>query len=60
MRERGRGVVLIVVAVIGLAAETISTIQDGLGGPKVIALACFLFLFWYGWDLAHRVPSPPQ
>lgn len=58
MRERSRGWVLMVVSVIGLVAETFSTIQDGLGGPKVIVLACFAFLFWYGWELAHRVPKP--
>lgn len=57
MRERSRGVVLIVVSLIGLTAEVISTLQDGIGGPKVIALACFAFLFWYGWEIAHRVPS---
>jgi hypothetical protein len=55
LRERSRGIVLIVVSVIGLVAEALSTIQDGLGGPKVIVLACFAFLFWYGWELAHRV-----
>jgi threonine/homoserine/homoserine lactone efflux protein len=54
VRERTRGVVILVVAFIGLVAEGISTIQDGIGGPKVIALACFAFLFWYGWELAHR------
>lgn len=53
-RERSRGIVLIVVSMIGLASEAISTIQDGIGGPKVIALACFAFLFWYGWEIAHR------
>jgi threonine/homoserine/homoserine lactone efflux protein len=54
MRERARGWVMIVVSVIGLAAEITSTIQDGIGAPKVVALACFAFLFWYGWELAHR------
>ena len=57
MRERSRGWVLIVVAMIGLVAEALSTIQDGLGGPKVIVLACFAFLFWYGWELAHQAPK---
>ena len=57
MRERSRGVLLIVISVIGLVAEVLSTIQDGLGGPKVIVLACFAFLFWYGWELAHRAPD---
>jgi hypothetical protein len=57
MRERSRGVLLIVVALVGLAAETLSTLQDGIGGPKVVALACFAFLFWWGWAIAHRDPS---
>lgn len=57
VRERSRGIVLIVVSVIGLVAEALSMIQDGLGGPKVVALACFAFLFWYGWELAHRAPD---
>ena len=55
MRERSRGVLMIVVSLIGLGAELTSTIQDGVGVPKVIALSCFGFLFWYGWELAHRV-----
>jgi hypothetical protein len=54
MRERSRGILLIVVSVIGLVAEALSMVQDGLGGPKVVALACFAFLFWYGWELAQR------
>jgi threonine/homoserine/homoserine lactone efflux protein len=54
MRARSRGVVLILVSLIGLAAEAISMIQDGIGGPKVIALACFAFLFWWGWEMAQR------
>jgi hypothetical protein len=57
MRERGRGILLMVIAVIGLIAETFSMLQDGLGGPKVIVLACFAFLFWYGRDLAGREPD---
>jgi hypothetical protein len=57
MRERSRGVVLVVASVIGLGAEALSTIQDGLGGPKVVVLAVFAFLFWYGWELAHRAPD---
>jgi threonine/homoserine/homoserine lactone efflux protein len=56
MRERTRGVVILVAALIGLVAEAVSTAQDGIGGPKVIALACFAFLFWYGWELARRRP----
>jgi hypothetical protein len=58
MRERSRGIVLIVVALIGLAAEGVSAIQDGIGGPKVVVLACFAFLFWWGWELAQR--AKPQ
>ena len=58
MRDRSRGIVLVVVAVIGLAAEAVSTIQDGIGGPKVIAVACFAFLFWWGWEMAQRKPPP--
>ncbi len=57
MQERTRGLVILVAALIGLVAEAVSTIQDGIGGPKVIALACFAFLFWYGWELARR-PRP--
>jgi threonine/homoserine/homoserine lactone efflux protein len=49
-----RGLVLIVVSVIGLAAEVMSTIQDGIGASKLVALACFAFLFWYGWELRQR------
>ena len=54
LRERTRGFVLLLVSVIGLVAEIISTIQDGIGAPKVVALACFAFLFWWGWELAQR------
>ena len=54
MRGQTRGLVLIVVSLIGLGAEAMSTIQDGIGGPKVVALACFLFLFWYGWEIRQR------
>ena len=57
-RERSRGYVLVVLALIGLVAELISTVQDGIGAPKLIVLACFGFLFWYGWELAH--PAPPE
>jgi hypothetical protein len=57
MRERSRGIVLMLVSIIGLGAEVISTIQDGIGAPKVVALACFGFLFWYGWELAQRARS---
>jgi hypothetical protein len=57
MRNRTRGIALIAVALIGLVAEAISTIQDGIGGPKVIALACFAFLFWSGWELRQRARS---
>ena len=55
MRERTRGYVLLLVSVIGLGAEIVSTIQDGIGAPKVVALACFGFLFWWGWSLATKV-----
>ena len=60
MQDRRRGLVLVVIAVIGLAAEAISMIQDGLGAAKVIVLACFAFLFWWGWEL-RQVPTdrPP-
>ena len=57
MRERGRGMFLMVVSVIGLLAEAFSTITDGIGGPKVIVLACFAFLFWYGRELSTRAPD---
>jgi hypothetical protein len=60
-RERGRGYVLLVVALIGLVAEVISTIQDGVSAAKLVALTCFVFLFWYGWELAHPTkPKRPQ
>ncbi len=57
-RERARGFVLVAVAVTGLVAEVISTVQDGIGAPKLIVLACFGFLFWYGWELAR--PARPE
>ena len=57
MRERSRGVLLMVISVIGLIAEAFSMVQDGLGGPKVIVLACFAFLFWYGRELSRREPD---
>ena len=57
MRERSRGVILMVVSVIGLIAEGLSLLQDGLGAPKVVVLACFAFLFWYGRELSQRVPD---
>ena len=57
MRERTRGVVILVAALIGLVAEAVSTIQDGIGGPKVVALACFAFLFWYGWSSRAVAPG---
>lgn len=53
MRERARGWTLVVAAAIGLAAEVASTVQDGVGVTKVVALASFAFVFWYGWDLAR-------
>jgi threonine/homoserine/homoserine lactone efflux protein len=58
MRNRARGLILIVASLVGLAAEVLSTIQDGISGAKVVALACFLFLFWYGWDLRERAKKP--
>jgi hypothetical protein len=57
VRERARGYVLVVAAAIGLTAEMISTAQDGVTFTKVVALACFTFLFWYGWDLARPARS---
>jgi hypothetical protein len=54
MRERSRGIVLMIVSIVGLGAEVMSTLQDGIGVPKVVALACFGFLFWYGWELVQR------
>jgi hypothetical protein len=48
--------VLVVVSLIGLVAEALSMVQDGMGAPKVVALACFAFLFWWGWEL-RRVPD---
>jgi threonine/homoserine/homoserine lactone efflux protein len=62
MRNPARGLVLIVAAFVGLAAEIVSTVQDGISGAKVVALACFLFLFWYGWDLREKAKrkAPPK
>jgi threonine/homoserine/homoserine lactone efflux protein len=57
-RDRRRGLVLAVVAFVGLVAEAISMLQDGPGAPKIVALVCFAFLFWWGWEL--RRPSPPE
>jgi hypothetical protein len=56
VRERARGYILIVAAGLGLAAEVVSTVQDGVSFVKVVALACFAFVFWYGWDLVR----PPR
>lgn len=53
VRERARGYVLVVAAAIGLAAEVVSTAQDGVSFTKVVALACFTFVFWSGWYLAR-------
>jgi threonine/homoserine/homoserine lactone efflux protein len=58
MRERSRGIVLVVVAAIGLAAETMSTIQDGIGGSRIVTLTCFAFLFWWGWEMAQPRRPP--
>ncbi len=58
MRERSRGIVLVVVSAIGLAAEVFSTINDGISGARVITLTCFAFLFWWGWEMAQRPKSP--
>jgi threonine/homoserine/homoserine lactone efflux protein len=55
-RDRRRGLVLAVVAFVGLVAEAISLVQDGLSAPKIVALVCFAFLFWWGWEL-RRVPE---
>lgn len=60
MRNPARGLVLLVASVVGLAAEIVSTVQDGISGAKVIALACFLFLFWYGWDLREKARRKAQ
>jgi hypothetical protein len=56
LRRRARGYVLLAAAAIGLAAEIVSTLQDGVTFAKTVALACFAFVFWYGWDLSrpHR------
>jgi hypothetical protein len=53
VRERARGYVLVVAAAVGLAAEVVSTVQDGVSFVKIVALACFAFVFWYGWDLVR-------
>lgn len=60
MRARTRGWLLVVVSVIGLVAEALSVAQDGVGGPKMVVLACFAFLFWSGWEQAHRTPAPER
>jgi hypothetical protein len=48
--------VLALVAFVGLVAEAISLVQDGLSAPRTVALVCFAFLFWWGWEL-RRVPG---
>jgi hypothetical protein len=53
LRERARGYLLLAAAAIGLAAEVVSTLQDGVSFAKVVALACLAFVFWYGRDLAR-------
>ncbi len=58
-RDRRRGFVLAAVALIGLVAEAVSMVQDGLGAPKIVALVCFAFLFWWGWEL-RRAPRPDR
>jgi threonine/homoserine/homoserine lactone efflux protein len=50
-RDRRRGLVLALVAFVGLVAEAISLVQDGLSAPRTVALVCFAFLFWWGWEL---------
>jgi hypothetical protein len=55
-RDRRRGLVLAIVAFVGLVAETISLVQDGLSAAKTVALVCFAFLFWWGWELRR----PPK
>jgi threonine/homoserine/homoserine lactone efflux protein len=57
-RDRRRGLVLALVAFVGLLAEAISLVQDGLSAPRTVALVCFAFLFWWGWEL--RRPSNPE
>jgi hypothetical protein len=50
-RDRRRGLVLAIVAFVGLVAEAFSLVQDGLSAARTVALVCFAFLFWWGWDL---------
>jgi hypothetical protein len=57
-RDRRRGLVLAIVAFVGLAAEAFSLVQDGLSAARTVALVCFAFLFWWGWEL--RRPAPPR
>jgi|tagenome__1003787_1003787.scaffolds.fasta_scaffold17128130_2 hypothetical protein len=56
-RDRRRGLVLAVVAFVGLVAEAVSLVQDGLSAPKTVALVCFAFLFWWGWELRKPARS---
>jgi hypothetical protein len=57
-KDRRRGLVLALVAFVGLVAEAISIVQDGLSAPGTVALVCFAFLFWWGWEL--RRPARPD
>jgi threonine/homoserine/homoserine lactone efflux protein len=56
-RDRRRGLVLAVVAFVGLLAEAFSLVQDGLSAARTIALVCFAFLFWWGWELRKPARS---
>ena len=58
-RDRRRGLVLAIVAFVGLVAEAISLVQDGLSAANIVALVCFAFLFWWGWEL-RRPPHPER
>jgi threonine/homoserine/homoserine lactone efflux protein len=59
-RDRRRGLVLALVAFVGLVAEAISLLRAGLSAPGTVALACFAFLFWWGWELRRPAkPAPP-
>src|SRR5262245_46770165 len=58
-RDRRRGLVLAIVAFVGLVAEAISLVQDGLSAARTVALVCFAFLFWWGWELRRPPKDRP-
>jgi hypothetical protein len=59
-RDRRRGLVLAIVAFVGLVAEAFSRVLDGLSAARTVALVCFAFLFWWGWELRRPARATDQ